>query len=233
MDIKKVAGTNFIVDGFKLAGPHCRTYFLTHFHSDHYMGLKKTFDYGAIHTTTLTAELVPLLELGVEEYVVGHKLNEAFIVDGVEVTMLSANHCPGAAILLFRFKNGTCHLHTGDMRWSPRMHRENPILSRLAVERSVDTLYLDTTYCRPKHVHPSQCDTIQYVVNAVAEHIDDPECVFLFQAYTIGYKDTHRDENVRMSSNSARSQTERHTHTYTHTYTQQGKDPPRRGRGIQ
>jgi len=42
-------------------------------------------------------------------------------------------------------------LHTGDMRWQPRL-AEHPALRACKVE----LLYMDTTYCLPKHVFPSQ-----------------------------------------------------------------------------
>lgn len=42
-------------------------------------------------------------------------------------------------------------LHTGDMRWQPRL-AEHPALKACKVE----VLYMDTTYCLPKHVFPSQ-----------------------------------------------------------------------------
>ena len=42
-------------------------------------------------------------------------------------------------------------LHTGDMRWQPRL-AEHP--ARRACK--IELLYMDTTYCLPKHVFPSQ-----------------------------------------------------------------------------
>lgn len=42
-------------------------------------------------------------------------------------------------------------LHTGDMRWQPRL-ADHPALKAC----KVDVLYMDTTYCSPKHVFPSQ-----------------------------------------------------------------------------
>lgn len=42
-------------------------------------------------------------------------------------------------------------LHTGDMRWHPRMG-QHPALRG----RRIDLLFMDTTYGLPKHVHPPQ-----------------------------------------------------------------------------
>ena len=42
-------------------------------------------------------------------------------------------------------------LHTGDMRWHPRMGRHPALRAR-----RIDLLFLDTTYASPQHVFPSQ-----------------------------------------------------------------------------
>lgn len=46
---------------------------------------------------------------------------------------------------------GQVILHTGDMRWHPRMGR-HPALKN----QRIDMLFLDTTYASPKHVFPCQ-----------------------------------------------------------------------------
>lgn len=99
----------------------------------------------------------------------------------VDVTALDANHCPGSAMLLFTRRDGTRYLHSGDMRYHPRM-MDFPRLQNANIE----TLYLDTTYCSPKHVFPKQDDMIDWIASKVASLWAEPNTMFLIGTYTIG-----------------------------------------------
>lgn len=74
---------------------------------------------------------------------------------------------PGVFCSLYSV-NGVCCglqviLHTGDMRWQPRL-AEHPALKACKVE----LLYMDTTYCLPKHVFPSQVSACFVVMHQAA-----------------------------------------------------------------
>ena len=109
--------------------------------------------------------------------------------EGVQVTFVDANHCPGAVLLLFELPCGRIILHCGDMRYHPRM-KNDPVL--LGVKGKVDTIFLDTTYCEEKHKFPPQEDSIALVVTHVTKHLEtaaaanDGGCLVLLGAYTIG-----------------------------------------------
>lgn len=66
--------------------------------------------------------------------------------------MVDANHCPGAAQLLFRLSSGESYVHCGDMRFGAHL-LENPHLQRF---QGCNAVFLDTTYCNPRYTFPQQ-----------------------------------------------------------------------------
>lgn len=98
---KYIPGTEFNVDGFKFIRPETRHFFLTHFHGDHTIGLQRSFDRGVIFCSEVTARLL-LQELGVSRTRVRSlAVGVPVVIDGVTVTPIPANHCPGAVMFLF------------------------------------------------------------------------------------------------------------------------------------
>lgn len=71
---------------------------------------------------------------------------------GVEVTLVDANHCPGAVQFVFRLPCGKRYLHCGDMRFRPSL-LDNPHLKRA---QGCTGVFLDTTYCNPRYTFPPQ-----------------------------------------------------------------------------
>ncbi|KAK9844292.1 hypothetical protein WJX74_000491 [Apatococcus lobatus] len=179
-----VPGTPFVVDKFGkgTANVPCQHWFLSHFHADHYGGLTRGFKQGLVHCTTITARLVHLrLKLPLDRLVV-YELNSPAVVDGIRVTFLEANHCPGAAIILFEPPGRTPVLHTGDSRCRKEMQQE----ACLQPLRGSLDLVLDTTYCDPQYTFPPQQQVLQFVVDAVKAEAFNPRTLFLFGTYTIG-----------------------------------------------
>lgn len=90
-DYKIVKGTHFAVDAFRYGSIDGVTkYFLTHFHSDHYVGLTKKFAHPLI-MSPITANLVRRIIKVDEKYIRQIDLNSPIMVDDVEVTALDAN----------------------------------------------------------------------------------------------------------------------------------------------
>jgi len=182
---KRIAGTTFIVDDFRFIynTPQTNSFFLTHFHSDHYQGLTSRFDRGLIYCSTVTANLV-LSSLRVRpQYVRTIPWRVPTMVEGVEVTLFDANHCPGAALLLFRLPDGSLHLHTGDFRFDSDMPDH---LSLLELAGRIVNLYLDTTYANPTYIFPHQQLVISSVLDLLTPYARDSKTLFIVGTYTIG-----------------------------------------------
>uniref|UniRef100_A0A182SKY8 DNA cross-link repair 1A protein n=1 Tax=Anopheles maculatus TaxID=74869 RepID=A0A182SKY8_9DIPT len=160
---KIIAGTNFAVDAFRYGDIEGVThYFLTHFHADHYIGLKKTFSKPLI-MSAITARLVKTFINVGEEFYRLIELHQSIFIDGVEIIALDANHCPGGIMFLFRLPNGSNILHTGDFRASPEME-EYPEFWNFPI----DCIYLDTTYLSSKYAFKSQWESVADAREAVS-----------------------------------------------------------------
>ena len=189
------AGTRFVVDGFTYAceGMGIEHWFLTHFHADRYEGLSAEFARGVVYGSETTMRLVRE-KLGVEaSRTRALPVGVPTRVDGVDVTFIDANHCPGAVMIMFENITSATSgaalppvLHTGDFRFHADM-RQNAHL--LAVSNKQPILILDTTYCSLEH---DSFPTQEHVLRAACDAVRSEDCgastrkLFLFGSYTIG-----------------------------------------------
>eukprot|EP00775_Hariotina_reticulata_P012755 gene12755-12884_t len=192
--IKWVQGTSFMVDGFAFANNKCSHYFLTHCHSDHTIGLGRDFCAGTIYCSAVSARLLAL-EKGLHSPLVQVlPIERPVVIDGVTVTAIDANHCPGALMLLFEVPNQadsvraglasdvTRILHTGDCRW-----RDELWSGSCLAHKPVDILMLDTTYAIPRYTFPPQEQAIQMMVQVMREAlVEEPSSLFVVGSYHIG-----------------------------------------------
>lgn len=178
---KILPGLFICVDAFRYGAVEgCQAYFLSHFHSDHYIGLTSNWNHGPIYCSRVTANLVRQ-QLRVDpKWVIGLEFEETIEVPhtkGVKVTMIPANHCPGSSLYLFEKTTGKKQngeprlqriLHCGDFR-ACRKHIEHPLLmpdvqdkvTGKSKEQKIDVCYLDTTYLNPKYAFPPQESVIR------------------------------------------------------------------------
>ncbi|RLM74609.1 hypothetical protein C2845_PM15G07040 [Panicum miliaceum] len=185
---KKIPGTPFTVDAFRYGEVEgCSAYFLSHFHHDHYGGLNKKWCHGPIYCSALTARLVKMCLSVNSDYICPLELDTEYVIEGVTVTLLEANHCPGAALIHFRLSDGKTYLHTGDFRASRSMQL-HPLLQR----GRINLLYLDTTYCNPKYKFPPQEDVIDFVVSTARRYLKkQPKTLIVVGAYSIGKENVY------------------------------------------
>lgn len=175
---KILPGFSICVDAFRYGAVEgCNAYFLSHFHGDHYMGLRASWKHGPIYCSKVTASLVHQQLKVDRQYLVPLEFDvpvEVPETGGVRVTMISANHCPGSSIFLFEKVIGAGQnpkvnrvLHCGDFRAHP-LHVQHPQLmpetfdsvSKKRKVQLIDSVYLDTTYLNPKYAFPCQEDVI-------------------------------------------------------------------------
>ena len=180
---KIIPGFSICVDAFRYGAVEgCNAYFLSHFHSDHYIGLNKSWCHGPIYCSRATANLVRQQLLVDPKWLVDldfESTSEVPNTGGVQVTMLPANHCPGSSLFLFEKTVGSGPyarqrrvLHCGDFRASSA-HVKHPLLrpdansqgSSQPRQQHIDECYLDTTYLNPKYAFPSQDDVITACAN--------------------------------------------------------------------
>lgn len=181
---KIMPGFHICVDAFRYGAVQgCRAYFLSHFHSDHYIGLTANWTHGPIYCSKVTGSLVKSQLKTAEKFVVELEFEQKVPVPGTEgvlVTMIPANHCPGSSLFLFEkmASNPNPHahskerkvqriLHCGDFRACPA-HIEHPQLKPDTVDalgkikqQKIDVCYLDTTYLNPRYSFPPQTDVIR------------------------------------------------------------------------
>uniref|UniRef100_A0A1J3IAR9 DNA ligase n=1 Tax=Noccaea caerulescens TaxID=107243 RepID=A0A1J3IAR9_NOCCA len=194
---KRIPKTNFIVDLFRFPqssdSSSSVAFFLSHFHSDHYSGLSSSWSRGIVFCSHKTALLVKEILQVPSQFVFPLPMNQNVAIDGSEVALTDANHCPGAVQFLFKVKseNGGFerYVHTGDFRFSDSMRFDSSLIGFIGC----DGVFLDTTYCNPKFVFPKQDESVDYVVSVI-DKIDDEETkdtkkkkvLFLVATYVIG-----------------------------------------------
>lgn len=94
------------------------------------------------------------------------------------VTLIDANHCPGAVMFLFEGYFGSI-LYTGDFRYTPSMLRE----PGLRTNTTIDVLYLDNTNCDPNRILPSRKAATQQIKEIIRNH---PDYTVVIGLYTLG-----------------------------------------------
>ncbi|TKS77532.1 5' exonuclease [Collichthys lucidus] len=165
--------------------PGTRLFFLSHMHSDHTVGLTSTWSDRPIYCSPTTATLLGLKLQVKEQWVHPLELGEPHLLplddigkERLTVTLIDANHCPGAVMFLFEGYFGSI-LYTGDFRYTPSMLRE----PCLRTNTTIDILYLDNTNCDPNRTLPSRQRATQQIKEIIRSH---PNHNFVIGLYALG-----------------------------------------------
>lgn len=148
-----------------------KIFFLSHAHSDHTSGLSSTWRQ-PIYCSEVTGKIA-VAKCGVKQSLIKPlSTGEAHIIpldekgkETMTVTLIDANHCPGATMFLFEGYFGR-FVYTGDFRYHPAMLNN----SVLGLKHPVDRLYLDNTYNCPKSDFPSEVDCKVRIMEVLAQH---------------------------------------------------------------
>ncbi|KAK1775099.1 beta-lactamase-like protein [Copromyces sp. CBS 386.78] len=107
----------------------------------------------------------------------------------IQVTLLDANHCPGAVMFLFEGQ-GKAALYTGDIRsepWHVNAIARSPSMVQYAYGlKTLDTIYLDTSFTQDIKF-PTKAQGISELLDKVSKYPSNT--IFHFQAWTYGYED--------------------------------------------
>ncbi|XVF20692.1 hypothetical protein REPUB_Repub12eG0024200 [Reevesia pubescens] len=98
---KLIPNTRFLIDSFchSTTTPFSAAYF----HSNHYFGISTSWSKGIIFCSHLTSLLL-IQTLKIPPYfIIPLPLNDPVVIDGCEVILIDANHCPGAASFYLKF----------------------------------------------------------------------------------------------------------------------------------
>ena len=184
---------------------------LSHYHGDHYGSLPHEYNGPArIHCTPITARLLREIHQIQSDKIVEHDYGETWdycskmtagkakrrktvTATKASITFYDAHHCPGAAIILIELPDlQKAHLHTGDMRYNEKM-LDYPRLKEVVKGRTLDTVFLDTTYALAtrKYSFPSQMEAVEDTARQVSETLrqsqdEGTKTLVLVSAYNIG-----------------------------------------------
>uniref|UniRef100_A0A8C1Q487 5' exonuclease Apollo n=2 Tax=Cyprinus carpio TaxID=7962 RepID=A0A8C1Q487_CYPCA len=186
MNGKVLPDTPIAVDCWQLRKcHHVRLFFLSHMHADHTSGLSSTWSHRPIYCSPLTARLLQRKLKVKEKWIHPLEIGEAHMLmlddlgkERLTVTLIDANHCPGAVMFLFEGYFGT-RLYTGDFRYTPSMLREQCLRNTT----SIDVLYLDNTNCDPTRAVPSRQRATQQIKEIIRAH---PGYAVVIGLYSLG-----------------------------------------------
>jgi DNA cross-link repair 1B protein len=145
-----IASTTIAVDYWpRKDNDHISHFFLTHCHTDHTQNLDSSWRDGLIYCSSITKQLLIQMNQVPPDFIKELELDKTHVMNFDEnetfnVTLIDANHCPGAVMYLFEGYFGVV-LASGDFRYSPSMVQVDTPL----YQKEIDICYMDNTYFNP------------------------------------------------------------------------------------
>jgi DNA cross-link repair 1A protein len=87
-------------------------------------------------------------------------------------------------VILFELPNNEIYFHTGDFRFSKEKFMKYPKLKELTTKK-LNGVFLDTTYCDPQYILPTQ-ENVLDVVSTFVKNKKKDNTLFVIGSYTIG-----------------------------------------------
>ena len=81
------------------------------------------------------------------------------------MTLIGANHCPGAVMFVFKSPGGNV-LHTGDFRFRPQILDD---ISRAAEGQPIDYLHMDNTFATSEEEFPPQEQAFSRLIDLIED----------------------------------------------------------------
>lgn len=110
----------------------------------------------------------------------------------IRVTLLDANHCPGAVMFLIEDTSAAI-LYTGDIRaepWWVNAIAQNPVMIRYSSGiRTLDRIYLDTTFASKNRLHrhfKTKAEGLEDLISQVLKY--PTHTIFHLNSWTFGYE---------------------------------------------
>ncbi|BFZ08681.1 hypothetical protein BsWGS_11720 [Bradybaena similaris] len=199
------------IDRFDGKNLQCTAFFLSHCHTDHMVGLNSSSFANSLHRRNgiflYCSEITRLLLLAEKEYYhlqqfirvlkvgvpqpVCVPSNITSVADCyVNVTLISAGHCPGSVMFLFEGHEGKC-LYTGDFRWETNHAAGVAAFKEESGLKHIKSIYVDTTFCTPEAFHiPSRSECIDAAATVIDEWLQrfPLNVVFISCAARYGYE---------------------------------------------
>lgn len=158
------------IDDFH-AEPGVKTYFLSHFHTDHMSGLTPQWRSGTIYCTAITRALVLQQFALPPDSVRAIPYSSLTTIDldaqqPIDLMVFEANHIPGSCMFLIVTRRYGTVLYTGDFRYDAA---NSPYFAR----GSIDHLYVDDTWLHLPDSHEFMTrESLTAAFDAIAQTIE-------------------------------------------------------------